>query len=54
MRISWPKATSKIKIDLIRKSLRSYELEHGLMDIKTCEIDKDWSALKLFFRLIDR
>ena len=54
MWISWPKATSKIKTDITRESLRSYVLKRGLVDVKVCVIDKDWSALKFVFRLKDR
>jgi hypothetical protein len=54
MWISWPKATSKIETDITRESLRSYVLERGLVDVKVCAIDKDWSALKFVFRLQDR
>ena len=54
MWISWSKATSKIETDLTRESLRSYVLDRGLVDVKVCAIDKDWSALKFVYRLSDR
>ena len=54
MWISWPKKSSKIETDVTRESLRSYVLKRGLVDVKVCAIDADWSALKFVFRLKDR
>jgi len=54
MWISWPKKTSKIETEVTRESLRTYVLERGLVDVKVCAIDDDWSALKFVFRLKDR
>jgi len=45
--VSWPKKTSKISSDVSEDLVRSYALETGLVDIKVCAVNEDWSALKL-------
>jgi len=52
--ISWPKKTSKIFSDLDENIIRNIGLEAGLVDIKVCAIDKNWSALKFVYRKKDR
>jgi len=52
--VSWPKGTSEIETDLKRDYIRAYILNMGLVDVKVCSIDKDWSALKFVYRLKDR
>lgn len=52
--VSWPKGSSDIETDLKRDYIREYILGIGLVDVKVCSIDKDWSALKFVFRLKDR
>lgn len=52
--VSWPKGSSKIKTDLNRDSIRSYLLENGLVDVKVCAVDHDWSGLKFMYRVKDR
>lgn len=54
MWISWPKKSSKIETDITRESLRTYVLDRGLVDVKVCAIDADWSALKFVYRVKDR
>ncbi|NNC36274.1 MAG: DUF3052 domain-containing protein [Hyphomonadaceae bacterium] len=54
MWISWPKKSSKIESNITRESLRSYVLDRGLVDVKVCAIDDDWSALKFVYRVKDR
>ncbi|EDP70031.1 hypothetical protein FBALC1_10877 [Flavobacteriales bacterium ALC-1] len=52
--VSWPKGSSKIETDLNRELVRSIVLETGLVDIKVCAVDEDWSGLKFMYRLKDR
>lgn len=51
---SWPKKTSALAQDLNRDNLRSIGLSAGLVDIKVCAIDQDWSALKFVIPVKDR
>lgn len=51
---SWPKKTSKISSDVSEDLIRSYALEIGLVDIKVCAVNEDWSALKLVIPLKHR
>ena len=52
--VSWPKGASKIKTDLKRDYIREFILDIGLVDVKVCSIDENWSALKFVYRLKDR
>ena len=52
--ICWPKKTSSLKTDLTREVVRAIGLHAGLVDVKVCAIDADWSGLKFVFRLKDR
>ena len=52
--VSWPKKTSKISSDVSEDLIRNYALETGLVDIKVCAVDEDWSALKLVIPLKHR
>ncbi len=52
--VSWPKGSSKVKTELKREPIREYILKTGLVDIKVCAIDSDWSGLKFVFRKQDR
>ena len=52
--ISWPKGSSKIPTDLNENSIRDIGLAHGLVDVKVCDVDEDWSGLKFVYRLVDR
>lgn len=52
--VSWPKGSSKIKTDLSRDYIRNFLLQNGLVDIKVCAIDANWSGLKFVYRLKDR
>ena len=54
MWVSWPKGSSKIETDIKREPLRSFVLQHGLVDVKVCAVDEDWSGLKFVYRLKDR
>ena len=52
--ISWPKGKSKIPTDVNREIIREVGLASGLVDVKVCAVDADWSALKFVYRLKDR
>lgn len=52
--ISWPKKSSGIDTDLNENIIRDTAIEKGLVDVKVCAIDDDWSGLKLIYRLRDR
>jgi hypothetical protein len=45
--VSWPKKTSPLSKGLSEDHIRDAALTCGLVDIKVCAVDADWSALKL-------
>jgi hypothetical protein len=45
--VSWPKKTSPLSKGLSEDHIRNVALGCGLVDIKVCAVDKDWSGLKL-------
>lgn len=52
--ISWPKKTSALAKDLTESGVREAGLAAGVVDVKVCAVDEDWSGLKFMFRLKDR
>ena len=52
--ISWPKGKSKISTDLNENKIRDFALKSGLVDVKVCAVDDDWSGLKLVIPVKDR
>lgn len=52
--ISWPKGSSNIATDLNENVVREIGLENGLVDVKVCAVDENWSGLKFVFRIKDR
>ncbi len=48
--VSWPKKTSKLFRDLTEDGVRKVCLPLGLVDVKVCAVDADWSGLKLYRR----
>jgi hypothetical protein len=48
--ISWPKKTSKLFVDLTEDGIRAVALPTGLVDVKVCAVNEDWSGLKLMVR----
>lgn len=48
--ISWPKKTSKLYVDLSEDGIRAVVLPTGLVDVKVCAVNADWSGLKLMVR----
>jgi hypothetical protein len=45
--VSWPKKTSPLSKGLSEDDIRATALSCGLVDIKVCAVDADWSGLKL-------
>ena len=52
--VSWPKGSSTINTDLNGNIVRRYGLLQGLVDVKVCAVDADWSGLKFMYRIKDR
>ena len=52
--VSWPKGGSSIKTDLNGNIVREFGLNGGLVDVKVCAVDNDWSGLKFMYRKKDR
>jgi Protein of unknown function (DUF3052) len=48
--ISWPKKSSKLFVDLTEDGIRTIALPTGLVDVKVCAVNEDWSGLKLMVR----
>ena len=52
--ISWPKKTSALATGLTGDHVRAAGLAAGLVDVKVCAVDEDWSGLKFVYRVKDR
>ena len=52
--ISWPKKSSPLAGDIDEGRVRAIGLANGLVDVKVCAVDGDWSGLKFVRRLADR
>lgn len=52
--VSWIKGASKMETDINGNDVRRLGLEVGLVDIKVCAVDEDWSGLKFMYRKEDR
>lgn len=48
--VSWPKKTSPLFKDLTEDGIREIALPLGIVDVKVCAVDQDWSGLKLLRR----
>ena len=49
---AWPKKASKLYVPgLTEDTIREIGLDAGLVDVKVCAIDQDWSGLKFVRRL---
>lgn len=48
--VCWPKKASSQFVDLTEDQVRDVVLPGGLVDVKVCAIDEDWSGLKLMVR----
>ncbi len=52
--LSWPKRSSPLAGELGDEQVRRIGLASGLVDVKVCAVDQDWSGLKFVRRLRDR
>jgi hypothetical protein len=52
--VSWYKRSSGIKTDITEDVIRKIALAIGLVDIKVCAVDEQWSGLKLVIPVKDR
>jgi hypothetical protein len=52
--ISWYKQNAKKPTELSENNIRDIGLAIGLVDVKVCAVDENWSGLKLVFRVKDR
>jgi hypothetical protein len=52
--ISWYKKSSGKNTDLTESGVRDAGLAIGLVDVKICAVNEDWSGLKFVYRLKDR
>lgn len=52
--VSWIKKSSNLETDISESDVRELGLEIGLVDVKICAVDKDWSGLKFVYRKEDR
>lgn len=52
--VSWIKKSSRLETDITGNEVRALGLQIGLVDVKVCAVDEDWSALKFMYRKEDR
>ena len=52
--VSWYKKAARIPTDLSEDLIRDYALKNGLVDVKVCAVNEQWSALKLVVPLRNR
>ncbi|MFI5135471.1 MAG: hypothetical protein ACHQD9_06435 [Chitinophagales bacterium] len=52
--ISWYKKSSGITTDVSEELIRAVALPLGLVDVKVCAVDEQWSGLKLVIRKENR
>ena len=52
--MSWPKKTSPLAGAISEADIRAAGLAAGLVDVKICAVDDDWSGLKFVYRKKDR
>ncbi len=52
--LSWPKKTSSLPTEVAEADIRAAGLAAGLVDVKICAVDEDWSGLKFVYRTEDR
>ena len=52
--VSWYKKGAGKHTELTEHIVRDTALAIGLVDVKVCAVDQDWSGLKLVFRVKDR
>ena len=52
--ISWKKKSAAPEGDLNENVVREIGLREGLVDVKVCSVDENWSGLKFVYRKSDR
>lgn len=52
--VSWYKKASKIPTDMSENVIRNTALSFGLVDVKVCAVDAQWSGLKIVWRKENR
>ena len=52
--VSWIKGSATRDTDINSNDVRKLGLELGLVDVKVCAVDDDWSGLKFMYRKEDR
>lgn len=52
--VSWYKKSAKKPTELNENIVRDTVLAIGLVDVKVCAVDDEWTGLKLVYRLKDR
>lgn len=52
--VSWYKKASKIPTDVDESLIRNLSLDLGLVDVKVCAINEQWSGLKVVIRKKNR
>lgn len=52
--ISWPKKSSPLYVDMTEDTIRQVALPLGVVDVKVCAVDEDWSGLRLMVRKDNR
>ena len=52
--VSWYKKSAKKPTEITETEVRDTALAIGLVDVKVCAVDEEWSGLKLVYRLKDR
>ncbi|HXV59173.1 MAG TPA: DUF3052 domain-containing protein [Vicinamibacteria bacterium] len=52
--VCWPKKSSPLATDLDENGVRAAGLASGIVDVKICAVDEDWSGLKFVYRVKDR
>jgi len=52
--VSWYKKSAGQPTELTENIVRETALAMGLVDVKVCAVDENWSGLKLVYRLADR
>jgi hypothetical protein len=45
--VSWYKKSAGVPSELTENMIRDYALQNGLVDIKVCAVNEQWSGLKL-------
>ncbi len=51
---SWYKKSSKMPTEVTEDTIRTAALERGLVDVKVCAVDEQWSGLKVVWRKENR